>query len=127
MESARWKPGVRSTTGGRQAKPRRKELDVKKCLNCRCYDRRNAKPNDNNAPMWGECRRHSPRVNPVTARAYVVEGVWPRVRDDDWCGEWRALTRAVGDPVPREEATATPVIPPRERFAPAAAAAVGDD
>jgi hypothetical protein len=77
--------------------------------------------------MWGQCRRHSPHVNPVTARAYVVDGVWPRVRDDDWCGEWRALTCAVGDWVPREETTATPGMPPHERVAPAAVAAAGDD
>jgi hypothetical protein len=24
----------------------------------------------------------------------MVEGVWPLVRDDDWCGEWRALARS---------------------------------
>jgi hypothetical protein len=34
-------------------------------------------------------------LNPVTAKAYVVEGVWPLVRDDDWCGEWRVLTRMI--------------------------------
>jgi hypothetical protein len=33
-------------------------------------------------------------MNPVTAKkAYLVEGAWPLVRDDDWCGEWRAPTR----------------------------------
>jgi hypothetical protein len=65
----------------------------------------------------------------VTARAYVVEGVWPRVRDDDWCGEWRALRRGVGDRVPREETSTTQSTSARERLAPAAAAlaATGDD
>jgi hypothetical protein len=68
---------------------------VEKCLNCQYYDRRNARPNDGRAPvMWGQCRRHSPQVNPMTAtKAYLVEGAWPLVRDDDWCGEWRAPTR----------------------------------
>ena len=69
--------------------------DVEKCVNCQYYDRRHARPTDGKAPMWGQCRRHSPALNPVTAKAYVVEGVWPLVRDDDWCGEWKALTRTI--------------------------------
>jgi hypothetical protein len=69
---------------------------VEKCLNCQYYDRRNARPNDGRAPvMWGQCRRDSPHLNPVSAtKAHLVEGVWPLVRDDDWCGEWRAPTRS---------------------------------
>lgn len=43
--------------------------------------------------MWGQCRRHSPALNPLSAKSYLVEGVWPLVRDDDWCGEWKAATR----------------------------------
>jgi len=43
--------------------------------------------------MWGQCRRTSPHLNPLSAKSYLVEGVWPMVRDDDWCGEWRASTR----------------------------------
>jgi hypothetical protein len=66
---------------------------VEKCVNCQYYDRKNAKPTDGKAPLWGQCRRHAPLLNPVTAKAYVVEGVWPLVRDDDWCGEWEVLTR----------------------------------
>ncbi|HVP89563.1 MAG TPA: hypothetical protein VMU79_15945 [Casimicrobiaceae bacterium] len=66
---------------------------VEKCVNCQYYDRKNAKPTDGKAPLWGQCRRHAPHLNPVTAKAYVVEGVWPLVRDDDWCGEWEVLTR----------------------------------
>jgi hypothetical protein len=38
--------------------------------------------------MWGQCRRHSPHLNPLSAKSYLVEGVWPLIRDDDWCGEW---------------------------------------
>ena len=68
---------------------------VEKCVNCQYYDRRHSRPTDGKAPMWGQCRRHSPALNPVTAKAYVVEGVWPLVRDDDWCGEWKVLTRTV--------------------------------
>ena len=68
---------------------------VEKCINCQFYDRRHAKPLDGKAPLWGQCRRHSPRLNPITAKTYVVEGVWPLVRDDDWCGEWKILTRMI--------------------------------
>lgn len=74
--------------------------NVEKCVNCQYYDRRRARPTDGKAPMWGQCRKHSPHLNPVTAKAYVVEGVWPLVRDDDWCGEWRVLTRVAEEPLP---------------------------
>ena len=116
---------------------------VEKCINCQFYDRRHAKPLDGKAPLWGQCRRHSPRLNPITAKTYVVEGVWPLVRDDDWCGEWKILTRMIEEwipevpPVGLEEAPPTvssrtsPAIVPVSLVAgaPAAAAvaAVGDD
>ncbi|HEX8010464.1 MAG TPA: hypothetical protein VF814_05960 [Casimicrobiaceae bacterium] len=70
----------------------------------------------------------------MTAKTYVVEGVWPLVRDDDWCGEWKILTRIVEEwipdmlPVTIEEAPeivssrASPAI----AAAPAASAALGD-
>ena len=69
---------------------------MEKCVNCQYYDRRNAKPNEGRAPvMWGQCRRHSPHLSPAGAqKTYMVEGVWPLVRDDDWCGEWRAPARS---------------------------------
>jgi len=70
---------------------------MEKCVNCQFYDRRNARPSDGRAPlMWGQCRRHSPHLNPLgssSKKAHMVEGVWPLVRDDDWCGEWRAPAR----------------------------------
>ena len=110
--------------------------NVEKCVNCQYYDRRNGKPTDGKAPLWGQCRRHAPHLNPVTAKAYVVEGVWPLVRDDDWCGEWRVLTRVVDDWVPEtlpaapqtEPPAPTPTVPiaPSRRHAPAAATAIGD-
>ena len=106
-------------------------ITVEKCVDCQYYDRRNAKPNDGKATMWGQCRRHSPHLNPVTAKAYVVEGVWPLVRDDDWCGEWRTLTRAADDSVPETETAATQGAPVRARPTATAVAAVaalaGDD
>ena len=48
--------------------------------------------------MWGQCRRHSPLLSPQppqTTKTYVVEGIWPVVRDDDWCGEWFAPAPSV--------------------------------
>src|SRR5208283_3132103 len=81
--------------------------NVEKCVNCQYYDRRRARPTDGKAPMWGQCRKHSPHLNPVTAKAYVVEGVWPLVRDDDWCGEWRVLTRMPEEPLPGSTALPT--------------------
>ena len=69
---------------------------MEKCVNCQYYDRRNARPNDGRSPvMWGQCRKHSPHLSPGGAqKTYLVEGVWPLVRDDDWCGEWRAPARS---------------------------------
>ena len=88
--------------------------NVEKCVNCQYYDRRRARPTDGKAPMWGQCRKHSPHLNPVTAKAYVVEGVWPMVRDDDWCGEWRVLTRIAEEPLPETVAIASEDAPPSD-------------
>ena len=66
---------------------------MKKCQNCQFYDRKNGRSTDGRTTMWGQCRRHSPMLSPQaaqSAKAYVVEGIWPVVRDDDWCGEWFA-------------------------------------
>jgi len=127
---------------GEQAVLAQAGSDVEKCVNCQFYDRRHARPLDGKAPLWGQCRRHSPRLNPVTAKTYVVEGVWPLVRDDDWCGEWKILTRTVEEwipdappPVAVEEAPAivssrtSPAVPPLPvvPVAVSAAAAVGND
>jgi hypothetical protein len=62
--------------------------NVEKCLSCQFYDPRNARPTDGRAVMWGQCRRQPPHLNPLSAKSYLVEGVWPLIRDDDWCGEW---------------------------------------
>jgi hypothetical protein len=110
---------------------------VDKCLNCQFYDRRNGRPTDGRAAMWGQCRRHSPHLNPLSAKSYLVEGVWPLIRDDDWCGEWKASTAASisrtqfmprTNDLPMTAAVAASVA--GERSAPAvlvAVAAAGDD
>jgi hypothetical protein len=117
---------------------------VEKCINCQFYDRKHAKPLDGKAPLWGQCRRHSPRLNPITAKTYIVEGVWPLVRDDDWCGEWKILSRMVEEwipelspvgpeevqpPVSSRGSPAVLAVPPMSVAAAAttASAAVGDD
>ncbi|MDQ2964121.1 MAG: hypothetical protein M3R31_13370 [Pseudomonadota bacterium] len=107
--------------------------NVEKCLSCAFYDRRRARPTDGKAPMQGQCRRHSPHLNPATARAYVVEGVWPLVRDDDWCGEWKVLMRMGESPEPVALTTDdTPNAPahgptPHATASAAVTAAAGDD
>lgn len=47
-------------------------------------------------------------LNPVNAKSYMIEGVWPTVRDDDWCGEWKMLARRVDSRV--AEALNAPLI-----------------
>ena len=109
--------------------------NVEECVNCEFYDRQRARPTDSEAPMRGQCRRHSPHLNPVTAKAHVVEGAWPLVRDDDWCGEWKILTRMIEEGVPEPASPAAedaPRTPSRSRTVPATAgaavtAAAGDD
>ena len=97
---------------------------VEKCINCRFYDRRHAKPLDGKAPLWGQCRRHAPHLNPVTAKAYVVEGIWPLVRDDDWCGEWKILLFEAEGSHPDAPALAADDLTSRDKNA---RAEVGDD
>ena len=60
---------------------------MKKCVACQFYDRNDLRTQDNGV-RWGKCRRTGPIVHPLSAKSYLVEGVWPNVRDDDWCGEW---------------------------------------
>jgi hypothetical protein len=67
---------------------------VEKCQVCQYYDRQNVKSNDGkSATQWGQCRREAPMLHPINAKSYMIEGVWPHVRDDDWCGEWKLAAR----------------------------------
>ena len=66
---------------------------MQKCVACQFYDRNEAQVEDKGV-RWGKCRRTGPIVHPLSAKAYMVEGVWPHVRDDDWCGEWVLGKRA---------------------------------
>lgn len=71
------------------------ERNVDKCLGCNFYDRQIGKSSDAKGVQWGQCRRAAPRLHPINAKSFMIEGVWPHVRDDDWCGEWKAATRRV--------------------------------
>ena len=66
-----------------------------KCLTCQYYDRKLAKGAAGATPSLGQCRRSAPLLNPVNTKSYMIEGVWPTVRDDDWCGEWKIIARRV--------------------------------
>ena len=66
---------------------------MEKCQMCQYYDRQNVKPNDGKVTQWGQCRREAPMLHPINAKSYMIEGVWPHVRDDDWCGEWKMAAR----------------------------------
>ena len=68
-----------------------------KCVACQFYDRNEAQSEDKGV-RWGKCRRTGPIIHPLSAKAYMVEGVWPHVRDDDWCGEWVASNRRIDSP-----------------------------
>ena len=65
---------------------------MKKCVACQFYDRNELEARENGV-RWGKCRRTGPIVHPLSAKSYLVEGVWPNVRDDDWCGEWVLANR----------------------------------
>ena len=82
---------------------------MEKCVSCQFYDRKSGKESgDSRAIQWGQCRRTAPMLNPVNTKSYMIEGVWPTVRDDDWCGEWKVPGRRV-DPRITESLT-TPLV-----------------
>lgn len=67
---------------------------MERCVTCIYYDR-NKTGGDAKASSAGQCRRSGPTLSPINQKSYMIEGVWPTVRDDDWCGEWKALQRRV--------------------------------
>jgi len=81
---------------------------VDKCVACQYYDRQHS--NDGKGVMWGQCRRTAPMLHPINAKSYMIEGVWPHVRDDDWCGEWKQTTRR-SDTRNLDTASTGPLIP----------------
>ena len=63
---------------------------MERCQNCQFYDRHGGNGAGGKSTNGGQCRRHAPQLSPNTAKNYLIEGVWPTVRDEDWCGEFKA-------------------------------------
>ncbi|MFO1310890.1 MAG: hypothetical protein U1F41_02375 [Burkholderiales bacterium] len=72
-----------------------------RCIGCCYYDRQNDSNTDSRGVSWGQCRRTAPALHPINQKTFMIEGVWPHVRDDDWCGEFRGSSRRA-DPRPGE-------------------------
>jgi len=64
---------------------------VEKCRTCQYFDRNHAVAKDAKSTQWGQCRRTAPALSPLNQKPHMIEGVWPHVRDDDWCGEFKGL------------------------------------
>ncbi len=94
-----------------------------KCITCQYYDRKHANSAASSTQQWGQCRRTAPMLNPANTKSYMIEGIWPTIRDDDWCGEWKVLARRVESRVAEvlnTPATANPqsLSPPATRIGP---------
>ena len=70
---------------------------MERCLNCQYYDRHGGSGSGGKSANGGQCRRHAPLLSPNTAKNYLIEGVWPTVRDEDWCGEFKATSQRRSD------------------------------
>jgi hypothetical protein len=68
-------------------------MDVDKCIGCCYYDRQHGNNTDSRGVSWGQCRRTAPALHPINQKSFMIEGVWPHVRDDDWCGEFKSSPR----------------------------------
>jgi hypothetical protein len=64
---------------------------VEKCRSCQFFDRNSAVAKESKSTQWGQCRRSAPTLSPLNQKPHMIEGVWPHVRDDDWCGEFKGL------------------------------------
>lgn len=70
---------------------------MERCANCHYYDRHGGNGAGGKSSHGGQCRRHAPQLSPNTAKNYLIEGVWPTVRDEDWCGEFKASSQRRSD------------------------------
>ena len=101
---------------------------MERCVTCSFYDR-NKNGGDAKSGNAGQCRRSGPALSPINQKSYMIEGVWPTVRDDDWCGEWKAQQRRI-DTSRLNDVLTTPLsspfpgaLPPSPRISPQAARA----
>ena len=83
---------------------------MEKCAGCHFYDRNASKQTEQRGTQWGQCRRSAPMLHPINQKAYMIEGVWPHVRDDDWCGEWKSANRRAETRLP-EVVQSGPLLP----------------
>ena len=63
------------------------------CLACRFFVRHTRFDNAVRAEVnlkYGDCRRLSPRARLSTDGKTVLPALWPRVRPEDFCGEYRS-------------------------------------
>ena len=70
---------------------------MERCTTCQFFDRHDARGAEGKAAQWGQCRRSAPRLNPINAKPHMIEGVWPHVRGDDWCGEYKGLAKRLDE------------------------------
>jgi hypothetical protein len=64
-----------------------------RCVTCQFFDRHDARGGEAKSQQWGQCRRGPPMLNPVNNKPHMIEGIWPHVRADDWCGEYKGLAK----------------------------------
>lgn len=64
-----------------------------RCQHCQHYDRNPSGAGSGKSPNAGLCRRHAPSLSPINPKTYLIEGIWPTVRDEDWCGEFKLASR----------------------------------
>jgi hypothetical protein len=84
---------------------------MEKCIGCGYYDRQGNREIDARGVRWGQCRRGAPSLHPINQKPYMIEGVWPYVRDDDWCGEWKVDMRASDESMAESVSVALPLGP----------------
>ena len=86
---------------------------MEKCRSCQFFDRNNAATKESKATQWGQCRRAAPVLSPLNQKPHMIEGVWPHVRDDDWCGEWRTEVQRPAERVAELLNGTTPIHRPK--------------
>jgi hypothetical protein len=84
---------------------------VDKCIGCCFYDRQHGNNTDSRGVSWGQCRRTAPALHPVNQKSFMIEGVWPHVRDDDWCGEFKGSSRRADPRVTADAMTPSTMLP----------------
>ena len=82
-----------------------------KCIGCLFYDRQLNQQADSRGIQWGQCRRTAPMLHPINQKTFMIEGVWPHVRDDDWCGEYKASSIRRPESRPTEAIGPGPLLP----------------